>query len=188
MAQVAQGFLPPDLGSDLLAHSFLISQLVNRTWTSTLVKVRAVTNAGVVSPVGFIDALPLVNQVDAAGNATPHQNLHHLPYFRLQGGTDAVILDPKVGDIGIALFASHDISSVKANKGQANPGSGRRYDPADGLYIGGVLNGTPAQYLAFSSSGITVMSPSTITVQGTSKVAIQSSSLVTVQAPSIEFN
>ncbi|WP_258956167.1 Gp138 family membrane-puncturing spike protein [Achromobacter aegrifaciens] len=151
---------------------FVIGQALARLSTSTVVRVVAVTNAGGLAPVGFVDVQPLVNQLDGAGNAVPHGVLHHLPYFRLQGGTDAVILDPKVGDLGIAVFASRDISAVKASKAQANPGSWRSYDMADGLYVGGLLNGTPVQYVQFTAGGINVVSPSK----------------VTVQAPNIELN
>lgn len=156
--------VPGDGAGDFGAQSFLVRQILSRVNTCTLVKIVAVTNSGGLSPVGFVDVQPLVNQVDGAGNAVPHGVLHHLAYFRLQGGTNAVILDPQVGDMGIAVFADHDISSVAANKAQANPGSWRRFNMADGLYIGGVLNGTPVQYVQFTASGINVVSPSAVTV------------------------
>jgi hypothetical protein len=92
----------------------------------------------------------------AAGNPIPHDVIHNLPYFRLQGGTNAVIVDPDVGDKGFAVFCSRDISAVKRTKAIANPGSSRRFNWADGLYVGGVLNGTPANYVEVSPSGITV--------------------------------
>ncbi|KAG0772438.1 hypothetical protein G6F22_015737 [Rhizopus arrhizus] len=154
------------------ALMFLINQALARLSTATLVRVVSVTNDGGLSPVGFVDVQPLVNQLDGAGNAVPHAVLHQLPYFRLQGGTDAVILDPKVGDIGMAAFGSRDLSAVKASKQQSNPGSWRTHDMADGLYFGGLLNGTPVQYVQFTAGGINVVSPSK----------------VTVQAPNIELN
>ncbi|MDH2051155.1 Gp138 family membrane-puncturing spike protein [Achromobacter marplatensis] len=154
------------------ALMFLINQALARLSTATLVRVVSVTNSGGLSPVGFVDVQPLVNQLDGAGNAVPHAVLHQLPYFRLQGGTDAVILDPKVGDIGMAAFGSRDLSAVKASKQQANPGSWRTHDMADGLYFGGLLNGTPVQYVQFTAGGINLVSPSR----------------VTVQAPNIELN
>ena len=55
------------------------------------------------------------------------------------------LIDPTQGDIGLAIFADRDISSVRANRAQANPGSYRRFDMADGVYIGGILNGMPTQ-------------------------------------------
>lgn len=171
-----------DGASDFGAQSFLVRQILSRVNTCTLVKIVAVTNSGGLSPVGFVDAQPLVNQVDGAGNAVPHGVLHHLAYFRLQGGTNAVILDPQVGDIGIAVFADHDISSVAANKAQANPGSWRRFNMADGLYIGGVLNGVPVQYVQFSAAGINVVSPNAVTVNATSVTVNAQTSVVNATA------
>lgn len=154
-----------DGAGDFSAQSFLVRQILSRVNTCTMVKIVAVTNAGGLSPVGFVDVQPLVNQVDGAGNAVPHGVLHHLAYFRLQGGTNAVILDPQVGDIGIAVFADHDISSVVANKGQANPGSWRRFNMADGLYFGGFLNAPPSQYVQFITGvGINIVSPTKVTI------------------------
>ncbi|TAN10038.1 MAG: oxidoreductase [Burkholderiaceae bacterium] len=143
---------------------FLVQSILGTMGTSTLVRVVAVTNSGGLSPVGFIDAQPLVNQTDAVGHVVPHGVLHHLPYFRLQGGANAVILDPQPGDIGIAVFASRDLSKVKATKAQAAPGSARMFSMSDGLYIGGLLNGTPSQYVQFNAGGITLTSPSAITL------------------------
>jgi hypothetical protein len=153
-----------DRSGDFNAQSFLIKQALASVETCTLVRVVAVTNAGGITPGGFVDVQPLVNQTDGAGNATPHGTIHGLPYFRLQGGANAVIIDPVIGDIGMAGFSSRDISSVKANKAQANPGSSRRHDPADGLYFGGLLNGVPTQFIAFTASGIQITSPTAVTI------------------------
>lgn len=169
------------------ALMFLISQALARLSTSTLVRVVAVTNAGGVAPVGFVDVQPLVNQLDGAGNAVPHAVLHNLPYFRLQGGTDAIILDPKVGDLGIAVFASRDISAVKASKAQANPGSWRSHDMADGLYVGGLLNGTPVQYVQFTAGGINVVSPSKVTVTAPD-IEMNASTQCALNSPQIVLN
>lgn len=174
-------------GDEYGAVMFVVQQALARLSTSTLVRVVAVTNAGGVAPVGFVDVQPLVNQLDGAGNAVPHGVLHNLPYFRLQGGTDAIILDPKVGDIGIAVFASRDISAVKASKAQANPGSWRAHDMADGLYVGGLLNGTPVQYVQFSAGGINVVSPAKVTVQAPD-IEMNASTQCALNSPVIVLN
>lgn len=155
---------PTTFGSKFNADVFLIWSILARISTATLVQVVKVTNDGDVSPVGFVDVRPLVNQVDGGNNATPHGVVYNLPYFRLQGGTDAIILDPKVDDIGLVIFADRDISSVKTNKAKSNPGSRRRFDMADGVYLGGVLNGTPEQYVRFSTTGIDLVSPTKVTI------------------------
>jgi len=153
--------------SDYNQIDYIVRSIMARNATATLVIVKTVTNDGEVSPVGLIDVQPMVAQLDGKGQATPHGIIHNVPYFRVQGGTNAIIIDPKVGDIGIALFASHDISSVKANKAPANPGSRRRFDMADALYIGGMLNGTPEQYIRFLSNGDIELKPATmVTVLG----------------------
>lgn len=160
------GFQTPGASSgDYNAQSFVIQQHMRRMNTSTVVKVMSVTNAGDLSPVGFVDIQPQVDLVDGAGVKIPHGTIYKCPYFRYQGGANAIILDPQVGDLGIALFADRDISSVIANKGQAAPGSARRFDMADGIYIGGLLNGTPTQYIQFSTAGISIVSPTVVKLQ-----------------------
>jgi len=155
---------PNDGSSNLNSTAFLVQQLLARISTLTLVKVVSVTTDGGVTPVGFVDVQPLVNQLDGAGNATPHGTVFGLPYLRLQGGANAIILDPAVGDIGICGFASRDISSVKATKAVANPGSLRRFDMADGMFLGGTLNAAPTQYVQFNADGITLVSPIKVTI------------------------
>ena len=156
---------PESQWGEFNSQAFIIQQFINKVQTCTVVRVDAVTNNGDVSPVGFVNVTPLVNQVDAQGLPTPHVTIFNVPYMRLQGGANAVIIDPKVGDIGICTFASRDISKVKKTKKQANPGSARKYSYSDGLYIGGVLNGTPSQYIRFTDSGITVHSAGTVAIE-----------------------
>ena len=151
-------------GSELNALTFLIQQVLATVAGATPVKVVAVRGTG-LAPVGFVDVLPMVNQVDGFGNAVPHAVVHNLPYFRLQGGANAVIVDPVAGDIGVAIFADRDVSSVKATRAQANPGSHRRNDWSDGFYVGGFMNAAPTQYVQFTASGIVIVSPTHITLQ-----------------------
>ena len=141
---------------------FMVQQALALVQTASVVKVTACTNDGGVSPVGTVDVQILVNQVNGQGNPTPHVTMYSLPYLRVQGGANAVIIDPQPGDIGIAVFANRDITNVKSTKAQANPGSFRMHDFSDGMYLGGLLNGTPSQYLQFSSAGISLVSPNEV--------------------------
>ena len=168
----APGFLNvSSFGSDFAAMRFLVKMMNGGNFHAHLVTVQSVTNAGTVSPVGFVDVQILVNQIDGDGTSYPHGVIYGVPYFRLQGGASAIILDPKAGDIGIAVFADRDISSVKANKAQANPGSRRQFDPADALYLGGFLNGLPSQFVQFlpNGGGINVVSPGAVKIQAQGK-------------------
>jgi hypothetical protein len=156
----------------------IVRSVLGRTGTAQLVMVTAVTNAGGVTAVGSVDVQPMVNQTNAAGNSAPHGIIHGLPYFRLQGGANAVILDPQVGDIGLAVICSEDISAVKATKAAANPGSNRSNDQADGIYFGGVLNGVPVQYLAFAATGITITTPEAVTINAGTSITMNSPAIV----------
>jgi hypothetical protein len=177
MSDAAPSFQPIEsLSSEYIAQVYLIKSLIARMATATLVQVVGVTNAGTTDAVGFVDLQPLVAQVDPDMNPTPHAIIRNNPYFRLQGGTNAIIIDPQVGDVGVALFASRDISAVnstlaggKAAVGQKpiSPGSFRKYDMADALYLGGVLNGVPTQFIQFAAGGVTITSPHPVTINGT---------------------
>lgn len=158
---------PSNVSSEFNVREFQIEQTIARVSTTKVVKVIAVYDAnmnavdpsdtGVVGPTGFLDVQPLVNQIDGGDQATPHGVIHGVPFTRQQGGAGAVIIDPRVGDIGAMQVADRDISSVKANRDAANPGSTRRYDAADGIYSGPMLNGTPDQYVRFKEKGFVIL-------------------------------
>ncbi|QDJ96182.1 baseplate spike [Aeromonas phage 4_D05] len=147
--------LPSDFDSEMNGLQFAIQQAMNKLQTSLPVRVEAVRNTG-VSPVGVVDITVLVDMVDGQGNTVQHGTISNVPYFRLQGGTNAVIVDPSPGDIGMACFCSRDISAVKSVKDAAPPGSWRSHDFSDALYLGGFLNGTPTSYIQITQGGILV--------------------------------
>lgn len=150
--------------AEYAANFFVISQLISQISTAALVRVVSVTTNGGVAPVGFVDVLPMANQLDSSGNPTSHDTVHNIPYFRLQGGTNAIIIDPVAGDIGLAVFCNRDISTVKRTKAVANPASRRTFDWADGLYFGSFLGAAPTQDIQFNASGITISSPNAVTI------------------------
>lgn len=183
---------PRDTATQYGALQFVIESTLKRMQTCMPVKVVAVSNDGGVTPVGTVNVVPLVNQVTGDGQAVPHAVIFNIPYFRLQGGANAIILDPQVDDIGLCVFASRDISAVKADpaaavaNGGANPGSARTYNFADGIYIGGILNGTPTQFVRFTADGLYIVSPELVRVEAP-VVEIQASERATIQAPVIEL-
>ena len=139
-------------------HAFAIDQALTRIRTSVVVKIIAVHGGG-VGPAPTVDVQPLVKQVDGqGGSATSHGTIYGIPCTRMQAGDSVIINDPVVGDIGTMVVHDRDISSLKANKGEeSNPGSYRRFDPADGVYHGPMLNQTqPKQYIQFTSDGLTI--------------------------------
>lgn len=166
-------FIQPNTdASNFNEMAFVFQQLMGAIVTSTLVKVVAVT-PGEDLKIGTVDVQPCVNQVDSTQTGTPHGTIYKLPYSRVQAGDVAVIVDPQVGDIGWAGFCHRDISTVKNTMAVANPGSRRRYDWADGVYLFGVLpQKAPTTYIRLTDSGITIVSTSVINVTAGGDVTI----------------
>lgn len=116
-------------------------------------------NLGPLVPTMYLGFIGNLLFVDTQGTSDP-------VYTGL--GSYGVIIDPQPGDIGVAVFASRDISNVKSTQAQAVPGSGRRFDYSDGIYLGTVLSAAaPTQYLQFNSDGVTLLSDATLQLSGT---------------------
>jgi hypothetical protein len=175
--QLTTGALKPwSAWGDYDGVIFAVRQALNKMQTATLVQIVAVTNDGGVSPIGTVDVMPLVNQVDSLGIPTPHGTVFGISYLRIQGGSNAVIVDPQVGDIGVAVFCSRDISKVKSTQQQANPGSNRKYSFADGIYLSTVLSASaPTQYLQFNADGISLVTPQDLDATASGDVNITAS-------------
>lgn len=141
---------------------FIIARATEKMQTVSIGQVIAV-NTGAKT----VDVQILVNLVTGSNTPVEHEVISGRPYMRLQGGGNAIICDPVVGDIGIVVFASRDITGVVAAKGAANPSSNRKFSWSDGIYLGGILNGTPTQYMQFlaSGGGINIVSPGTVAIQ-----------------------
>lgn len=185
-----------DVATGYATLEFTIRSILNRTATAELVKVKACTNTGGVSPYGFVDVVPLVNQVHGDGSTVPRGVIYRLPYQRIQGGHNAVIVDPQEEDIGLVIFAMRDTSAVKANPVQAvalatgtdgtPPGSARVYDPADGMYFGGLLNGQPVNYVRVSDDEIEVHHGTKVTITAP-EIDLTAGTVVNIQAPTINL-
>ena len=144
---------------------FLIKTLTRDMSTAIPVIITAV-QAGDTDAAGYVDARPLVAQIDAWGNSLPMAAIHHLPYFRLQSGRAAVVLDPVMGDIGLAVFAQSDCSNVKQGANQTvQPGSWRKFDQADGFYVGGFLNKSVDTFVRLAQDGVvTITAPAGVVI------------------------
>ena len=161
-------------GANFNSILYMIQQTLNRVSTNTLVEVVSfIPNPGGGLLAGTVNVQPLINQVADTGAPVPHGVLAALPYFRIQAGNSAIVVDPVAGDIGMAAFCDHDISSVIANKAQSNPGSFRRFDMSDGIYFGAVgnVNGAPTQFIEMlaAAGGINITTPATATINAGGK-------------------
>lgn len=145
-----------DPGSDFGVIAFIVEQLLGEVRTIVPVKVVAVTGGGVGAGPPKVDVLPLVKQMDGIGTTQSHGNVLSLPVMRWKSGNGSIVVDPVVGDLGLALVSDRDMSAVVTSGAEAAPGSFRRFDLADGLYLGGILGIAPTQYIAFTSTGVKV--------------------------------
>ena len=134
----------------------MMRTMINKINTAIPVRVTQVMAGN--GSVGYVKAVPLVNDMDAQGNAVDVAVIPSLPYFRLQGGKVAVITDPVVGDIGVAVFCQKDCSNVVAGTEKpVQAGSFRKFSMSDGWYIGGFLNQNPETFLQLNQDGTAVL-------------------------------
>lgn len=147
--------------------AFVRSVLNSEINTALLVSVRNVIPGG--GAIGKVDLLPMVTQLDAQGNTISPGMIFNVPYFRYHGGNAAVILDPIVGDIGLAVFAKKDSSTVVAGDSEPKqPGSFRTFDMADGFYFGSMLAAVPQTFIRFNQNQtIDIVANSGVNVTGT---------------------
>lgn len=146
-----------DYNSPFNSTAFQIREALGSVRTSVPVKIIAV-NGGGHAAAPTVDVQPLVNQMDGIGDKTDHGIIYGIPVQRSQGGGNAIINDPKVGDVGVMSIADRDISALKGNEGgQSNPGSFRRHSMSDGVYIGAILNpAVPTQSVQFTDQGVKI--------------------------------
>lgn len=128
-------------------QEYVITQLIRKIKTVDLVKVLAVYPTE--GTVGFVDVRALVQQQATNGVVIDNAPIYRLPYLRLQGGKSALIIDPVVDDLGVAMFAQRDITTAIATRAEGPAPTNRAYDAGDGLYLGGFLNQDATQWLRF---------------------------------------
>lgn len=140
------------------ALKFVIENTENKIATAIPVKVVAVNAGGSGAAAGYVNVLPLVGFVAGNGDTIQPVTLYHLPYSRIQGGVAALVIDPVPGDIGLAVFAHSDSSTVTQGTTEPQqPGSKRHHSMSDGFYIGGFLNQVPSCYLELMQDNTAIL-------------------------------
>ena len=138
-----------------------VMSMVGKINTGELVEVTAVEASG-TSPVGFVSVKPLTQRIGADNNNIELGEIHNVPYFRVSGGANAVILDPQIGDIGFCGFCSRDISLVKRVRGVAAQNMSRVSDISDAFFFGGWSASEVEQYIWFDGDQIKMKAKSKI--------------------------
>jgi len=195
--------------SEYNAISFLVEQMINaKINTAIPVRVDSCTKPGSNGAAGYVSATPLVMQRGADGQSLSMVSIPRLPFFRLQCGSAAVVMDPQPGDIGLAVFAQQDSSNV--GEGTTEPvqaGSFRSFDMSDGFYVGGFFGVKPDTYIEFDpehgeitiktpkssavldkSGNITAKADKSATVTAAESVSATATAKITLKAPVIELD
>lgn len=174
-------FKPQDVNCEANINEFIFNTLMSRYSFVQLVIVNKV-KAG-----PLIDVMPLVSGFSADGSRIDNSPVFNVPVWRLQRGPSAVIMDPIEGDIGLMLCCDRDITKVRDEKKESLPASKRVHSKSDGIYLGGVLNAEPSQYVKFSNDGIDIVSPLVVQVNGNT-VVVNADEKISLNAPIIEAN
>lgn len=119
-----------------------LTDRINQMHTATVCQVKSVNTKDKT-----VSVLPMVKMNDLNNNPVDHSVVNDIPYIRLQGGSYGIICDPVVGDIGLVVFCSRDISNVIKNKKVTTRGSKRTYSISDGIYVASLLLDEPTTYL-----------------------------------------
>lgn len=163
----------------------LISQVVS---TSLPVVVTAVERKGEESGAGYVTVKPLLQPRNNSGDGLEVTTIPKLPYFRLQHGKAAIICDPKVGDIGLAVVAKHDISNINGSTTPKVPATYRKFDPSDSFYIGGFWGKAPEVFIHLEDEGtIQINAPTKITMEAP-ECEVNASTSFTVNSAQINLN
>ena len=173
---------PQDSASDSNAQQFLMSQFLLGKAFITLALVTSVNEDGTV-----VSVKPMVEGFTGGGDVIQNSIIYGVPVWRLQRGNSAVKMKPVPMDIGLIAICDRDITSVKKSKSPALPGSNRNHSYSDAIYLGGVLNAEPSQYIDFKDDGIDVVSPLRVNINGQS-VSITAEDQVSVSANAIILN
>ncbi|MGO4743969.1 oxidoreductase [Serratia quinivorans] len=147
-----------DTNTDANTMEFVMRRFLDRHCFVTLCRVTAITDSG-------LSIMPLLHAFTGSGDKVDGGTITGVPFFRLQSGVSAIIMDPFVGDIGLALICDRDISAIKQTGSAALPGSNRMHSLSDAVYLGGVLNQSPTQTIAFTDK-IRITAPNGIVING----------------------
>lgn len=147
--------------SDAENLSYVFKKLLSGAFFIELVEVLAVRG---MAPNLVVDILPLVTRTDPSGAMIDNSPVFNVPVWRLQRGDSAVIMDPVAGDIGLAAICDRDNSIARINRKQSAPGSKRTHSKSDAIYLGGVLNGQPSQFIEFADGAINITTPNPVNI------------------------
>lgn len=160
-------------GSEFNALDFFVRSIIrNSIATAIPVVVKSVIRNGSDGRAEYVSALPLITQTDADGKAVDPVVIPKLPFFRYQHGSAAVVCDPVVGDVGLAVFAQQDVSSNDGATEPKAPATFRCFDMSDGFYFGGFFGKKPETFIRIEQDGAITVNCKTATVNASQKTEV----------------
>lgn len=113
-----------------------------------------------------VDVLPLITYASKADQTViDSKTIYSIPIFQLQRSNSAIIMMPVVNDIGLILVCDGNITSIKETKKPSVAQSTRRHSRSDAIYLGGLLNAKPTQYIEFKDDSILINAPDKVTTK-----------------------
>lgn len=171
--------------NDANAFASSFKKLLTSNYFINIVEVTAVRG---VAPNLVVDAQPLVAEVKSdGGGMIQGSEIFNIPVWRLQRGNSAIIMNPVVGDIGMIAICDNDTSVVRANRKESVPGSRRTHSRSDAIYLGGILNGEPSQFIEFADGALNITSPNPVNVN-CSKATVTAQQGVEIITPLAHFS
>lgn len=175
-------------------HVFVKSIIRNNVNVAIPVRVDSIIRPADSGGASYLSATPLIQQRSADGDALPAVSIPKLRWFRAQHGTAAIICDPKPGDVGLAVFAHQDVSTLTGGNTPVVAGSYRNFDMSDGFYFGGFWGKKPTTFIRIEDSGnVDVTAPVKVTVNTTDAVVntktctVNASNSITFNSPKSRF-
>lgn len=106
-----------------------------------------------------VDIEPLVTQLSTDGKPIPHDTIYNVLCADFSAGKLAIIIKPKIDDVGLALICHDDISGVKRSMGNKSPPISMRHNSlSDSVYLGAAMKEQPETYLVIEDDKVTVHS------------------------------
>jgi hypothetical protein len=110
-----------------------------------------------------VDIEPLVTQLSTDSKPIPHDIIYNVVCKDFSAGDVAIIIKPKLDDVGIALICHDDISGVKRGLGSKSPPISLRHNShSDSVYLGAVMKKEPKTYIIIEDDKVTVRSKSVL--------------------------
>lgn len=167
---------PQDILGEANRMNFILNAFLNK---QSFLNLAVVVN--VDESKKKVDVSPMLYSRTAKNEKIDKGTVYGLPYFQLQRGSSAIIMNPCVGDIGLICVCDYDISNVKNTASKALPATNRSHNMADAIYLGGVgsINQSPTQYVAFLDDGINIVSPFKVSVDAPETIVKSDKTTVT---------